>query len=50
MKIRIRRIGGLTGAEIALGVFCGVAGGYYIWKPVFKTEASREKRSVEQSK
>ncbi|CAH1968517.1 unnamed protein product [Acanthoscelides obtectus] len=49
MSFRVRRIGGLSGAQIALGVFLGVVGGYYIWKPVFTTEAPKEKSTVEVS-
>lgn len=33
--MKIRRIRGLTGAEIGLATILGVLGGIYIWKPIF---------------
>lgn len=51
MKIRVRRIAGLTGAQLGLGIFLGVTGGYYIWKPVLKTafeEAQQETKNKDQ--
>lgn len=37
-QFRIRRIGGLSGVQLGLGIFLGVASGYYVWKPIFQSE------------
>jgi len=39
----IRRPAGLTGVQLGLGVSIGVIGGIYIWKPVFKKWANKDK-------
>jgi len=44
--MKIRRFGGLNGAEIGLVIALGIIGGIYIWKPIFNKHTASEQKNV----